>query len=163
MSFCFLNMRRQLSRGLLILITASVTTSAFAGRVPTRYNERYQSLFAEQELFRKRPELLACVAFARNFAQTSRDSVFNKLRFTAKSVQTAYVWEGLYQGVAHQKVTIYGEGRIRAYSFFENWEPAVIRCDVPIQGAPSIDLEVAKDERSGDAPDINPSANVIKN
>jgi len=163
MSFYFLVARRQFPIGLLFVMSASMATNAFAGRVPTKYNERYQSLYAEQELFRKRPELLACVAFAKNFAQSSRDSVFNKLRFTSKSVQTAYVWEGISQGVAHQKVSIYGEGRIRAYSFFENWEPAVIRCDVPIQGAPSIDFEVAKDERSGDAPEINPSANVIKN
>ena len=125
-----------------------LSANAFAGRVPTKYNDRYQALYAEQELFRKRPELLGCIALARDYAQSSGDGVFNKLRFTPKSVQTAFVAEGVRQGTAYQSVLIYGEGRVRAYSFFENWEPAVIRCDIPVQGASKVVLEMGKDMRS---------------
>ena len=63
-------------------------------------------------------------------------------------MQTAFVAEGVRQGTAYQSVLIYGEGRVRAYSFFENWEPAVIRCDIPVQGAPKVVLEMGKDMRS---------------
>lgn len=124
-----------------------LSANAFAGRVPTKYNDRYQALYAEQELFRKRPELLGCVALARDHAQSSSDSVFNKLRFTPKSVQTAFVTEGVRQGTGYQSILIYGEGRVRAYSFFENWEPAVIRCDIPVQGASKVVLEMVKEIR----------------
>ncbi len=134
---------------LVTLCVGLLSANAFAGRVPTKYNDRYQALYAEQELFRKRPELLGCVALARDYAQSSSDSVFNKLRFTPKSVQTAYVIEGVRQGTGYQSILIYGEGRVRAYSFFENWEPAVIRCDIPVQGASKVALEIGKDPRSG--------------
>src|SRR5574343_688099 len=140
-----------------------LSANAFAGRVPTKYNDRYQALYAEQELFRKRPELLGCIALARDYAQSSGDGVFNKLRFTPKSVQTAFVAEGVRQGTAYQSVLIYGEGRVRAYSFFENWEPAVIRCDIPVQGASKVVLEMGKDMRStvtGAAASVN---DVTKN
>jgi hypothetical protein len=130
----------------VLLLFGLITTQAFAGRVPTKYNDRYQSLYAEQELFRKRPELLGCVALAKDFAQTTSGSVFNKLRFTPKSVQTAYVLEGTLQGMPYQKVRIYAEGRVRAYSFFENWEPAVVLCDVPLEGPPRIVLEMGKNQ-----------------
>jgi len=133
---------------LVALCFGLLSANAFAGRVPTKYNDRYQALYAEQELFRKRPELLGCIALARDYAQSSGDGVFNKLRFTPKSVQTAFVAEGVRQGTAYQSVLIYGEGRVRAYSFFENWEPAVIRCDIPVQGASKVVLEMGKDMRS---------------
>lgn len=166
MNFFTLISVRTLRMGLLFVIGFE-SVNAFAGRVPTKYNDRYQTLYAEQELFRKRPELLGCVALAKDFAQTSTDSVFNKLRFTQKSVQSAYVVEGSQQGVAYQKVVIYGEGRVRAYSFFENWEPAVISCGIPMQGTPKIVLEmdkgqVSRGERAG-AESVNASADVTKN
>ena len=150
-------------RVFLLLLLGLFTTQAFAGRVPTKYNDRYQSLYAEQELFRKRPELLGCVALARDFAQTNSGSVFNKLRFTPKSVQTAYVLEGTLQGVPYQKVRIYAEGRVRAYSFFENWEPAVVSCDVPLEGAPRIVLEMGKSPSSGSSSAGNVMTDVTKN
>jgi len=167
MSIYALITTRPLRIGLVLLI-GFTTVNAFAGRVPTKYNDRYQTLYAEQELFRKRPELLGCVALAREFAQTNSDSVFNKLRFTPKSVQSAYVVEDSQQGGAYQKVLIYGEGRVRAYSFFENWEPAVINCDVPMQGLPKITLEVDKGqaprgESTGEATGINTTEGVTKN
>jgi hypothetical protein len=147
MSFFKLISARTLRMGLLLVI-GFMSVNAFAGRVPTKYNDRYQTLYVEQELFRKRPELLGCVALAKNFAQTNADTVFNKLRFTPKSVQSAYVVEGIQQGGAYQKVVIYGEGRVRAYSFFENWEPAVVSCDIPMQGIPKIVLEISSDQAS---------------
>lgn len=108
-----------------ILLAATVTAG---GRVPTTYNQRYQALFAEQEMFRKRPELLSCVLAARDYVQTDSASVFNKLRFTPKSLQTAYVDEGSINGKNFCMVRMHGEGRIRAYSFLENWEGADISC-----------------------------------
>lgn len=128
----------------LAAMSGLLSANALAGRVPTKYNERYQALYAEQELFRKRPELLGCVNNAKDLVQASSDSLFNKLRFTAQSVQTAYVVDGVRQGVAYQKVIIQGEGRLRAYSFFENWERAVVTCDQPLVGEPKVVLEIAK-------------------
>lgn len=158
---------RPLRMGLLLSI-GFMSVNAFAGRVPTKYNDRYQTLYAEQEMFRKRPELLGCVALAKDFAQTNSDTVFNKLRFTPKSVQTAYVVEGSQQGMPYQKLQIYGEGRVRAYSFFENWEPAVIHCDIPMQGTPKIVLEMDKGqsprgESTAGATAVNVPAGVTKN
>jgi len=129
---------------LMAIMSVLISTDALAGRVPTKYNERYQTLYAEQELFRKRPELLGCVNNAKDLVQTSSNSLFNKLRFTTKSVQTAYVVDGIRQGVASQKVVIQGEGRLRAYSFFENWELAVITCEQPVGGDPKVTLEIDK-------------------
>lgn len=128
----------------LAAMSGLLSANALAGRVPTKYNERYQALYAEQELFRKRPELLGCVNNAKDLVQASSDSLFNKLRFTAQSVQTAYVVDGIRQGIAYQKVIIQGEGRLRAYSFFENWEPAIVTCDQPLGGEPKVVLEIAK-------------------
>lgn len=129
---------------LMAVISVLISMDALAGRVPTKYNERYQTLYAEQELFRKRPELLGCVNNAKDLVQASSNSLFNKLRYTTKSVQTAYVVDGILQGVAYQKVVIQGEGRLRAYSFFENWEPAVITCEQPVGGDPKVTLEIDK-------------------
>jgi hypothetical protein len=134
---------------LILLVGGCISTQAFAGRVPTKYNDRYQTLYAEQELFRKRPELLGCVVLAKDFVQTNSAGVFNKLRFTAKSVQTAYVIAGAQTGMPYQKVRIYGEGRLRAYSFFENWEPAVVNCEIPMEGAPRILFDMEKSSSEG--------------
>lgn len=129
---------------LLALVGGLLSVNAFAGRVPTKYNDRYQTLYADQELFRKRPELLGCVNDAKELAQASSSTVFNKLRFTPKSVQSAYVVDALRQGVAYQKVVIHAEGRLKAYSFFENWEPAVITCVQPLVGDPQVSFELSK-------------------
>jgi hypothetical protein len=59
-------------------------------------------------------------------------------------VQTAYVVDGIQQGIAYQRVVIQSEGRLRAYSFFENWEPAVISCEQPVVGDPKVTLEIDK-------------------
>lgn len=127
------------------------------GRVPTAYNQRYQALYAEQELFRKRPELLGCVHAARDFAQSSQTAIFNKLRFTSSSVQTGFVSEALSSSRVSRTVRMQGEGRVRAYSFLENWEPANITCtffsgDSPLvqlsvleEGSPKDDLSVTKE------------------
>lgn len=147
----------------VLLLLGLLTTQAFAGRVPTKYNDRYQSLYTEQELFRKRPELLGCVSLAKDFAQTNSSSLFNKLRFMPKSVQTAYVLEGTLQGVPYQKVRIYAEGRLKAYSFFENWEPAVINCDVPQEGVPRIILDMDNSQPSTSNSTANTSGVVTKN
>lgn len=154
---------RSYSLCLILLVGGCISTQAFAGRVPTKYNDRYQTLYAEQELFRKRPELLGCVALAKDFAQTNSGSVFNKLRFNAKSVQTAYVLEGMQTGMPYQKVRIYGEGRVRAYSFFENWEPAVVNCNIPMEGTPRIllDMEKVPSSEGGNASRVSPD--VTKN
>ena len=125
-------------------VSVLISADALAGRVPTKYNERYQALYAEQELFRKRPELLGCVNNAKDAVQASSNSLFNKVRFTAKSVQTAYVLDGIQQGIAYQRVVIQSEGRLRAYSFFENWESAVITCEQPVAGDPKVTLEIDK-------------------
>lgn len=125
-------------------VSVLVSADALAGRVPTKYNERYQALYAEQELFRKRPELLGCVNNAKDAVQASSNSLFNKVRFTAKSVQTAYVVDGIQQGIAYQRVVIQSEGRLRAYSFFENWEPAVITCEQPVASDPKVTMEIDK-------------------
>jgi hypothetical protein len=81
---------------------------------------------------------------AKDAVQASSNSLFNKVRFTAKSVQTAYVVDGIQQGIAYQRVVIQSEGRLRAYSFFENWEPAVISCEQPVVGDPKVTLEIDK-------------------
>ena len=60
---------------LMLLCLAFSQGTQAAGRVPTTYNQRYQALYAEQELFRKRPELLSCVYAARDFAQASQAAV----------------------------------------------------------------------------------------
>lgn len=125
-------------------VSVLIAADALAGRVPTKYNERYQALYAEQELFRKRPELLGCVNNAKDAVQASSNSLFNKVRFTAKSVQTAYVVDGIQQGIAYQRVVIQSEGRLRAYSFFENWEPAVITCEQPVASDPKVTMEIDK-------------------
>ena len=111
-----------------VLALLAATAVVAGGRVPTAYNQRYQALFAEQEMFRKRPELLGCVLAARDSVQMDASAVFNKLRFTSKSVQSAYVVEGVAQGKNFRAVQIRGEGRVRAYSFLENWEDAEITC-----------------------------------
>ena len=76
--------------------------------------------------------------------QASSNSLFNKVRLTAKSVQTAYVVDGIQQGIAYQRVVIQSEGRLRAYSFFENWEPAVITCEQPVASDPKVTMEIDK-------------------
>lgn len=131
----------------LIVVTFLISicmTEAYAGRVPTKYNDRYQALYAEQETFRKRPELLSCVAFAKDAAQNNANSVFNKLRFTQKSVQTGYVTEEVKEGVIYLTTRIFAEGRVKAYSFFENWEAAEIYCAIPEYAKPIIRLDPAK-------------------
>jgi len=145
------------NRVVMLLLLGLISTQVFAGRVPTKYNDRYQSLYAEQELFRKRPELLGCVALAKDFAQTENTAVFNKLRFTAKSVQTAYVIEGSQASGPYQKVRIQGEGRVRAYSFFENWEPAVIDCEIPATGVPRVVLDMGRRQ----SPDSGSAGNMV--
>lgn len=102
--------------------------SMAGGRVPTTYNQRYQALFAEQELFRKRPELLGCVDVSRDFVQTSATAIFNKLRFQPASAQKGFVIEELVAGKITRTVRVRAEGRVRAYSFLENWETAEITC-----------------------------------
>ena len=133
---------QKLRRALLTIVGVMLATNAFAGRVPTKYNDRYQTMYVEQELFRKRPELLACVNSAKEFVQANNNSLFNKLRFTPKSVQTGYMVDGVQNGVAFEKTVIKAEGRIRAYSLFENWELAIITCDQPLGGEPKITLEM---------------------
>lgn len=115
------------------------------GRVPTVYNQRYQALYAEQELFRKRPELLGCVFAARDFAQSNRAAVFNKLRFTPSSVQTGFVTEAATAGKMTRTVRILGEGRVRAYSFLENWEPAELTCTFVAGQQARVQLSVMDD------------------
>lgn len=109
-------------------LLATTASAQGRGRVPTGYNQRYQVLFAEQEMFRKRPELLGCVQAAKDFVLMNNGAVFNKLRFNAKSVESAYVVEGLVGGKRLRTVRMHGEGRVRAYSFLENWEDAEIVC-----------------------------------
>ena len=125
-------------------IVSMLIDVAHAQRVPTKYNDRYQTLYAEQETFRKRPELLGCVAFAKDAALNTNKSPFNKLRFNQQSVQSAYVTEDVQQDVAYLRIRILGEGRIRAYSFLENWETAEINCAIPLTGTPSVSLEIGK-------------------
>jgi hypothetical protein len=126
------------------VIVSMLIDVAHAQRVPTKYNDRYQTLYAEQETFRKRPELLGCVAFAKDAVLNSNILPFNKLRFNQQSVQTAYVSEDVQQDVAYLRIRILAEGRIRAYSFLENWETAEINCAIPLTGAPKVSLEIAK-------------------
>ena len=132
-------------RAMVVAVTVSMFIDvAHAQRVPTKYNDRYQTLYAEQETFRKRPELLGCVAFAKDAALNTNKSPFNKLRFNQQSVQTAFVTEEVQQDVALLKIRILAEGRIRAYSFLENWETAEINCAIPLTGTPSVSLEIGK-------------------
>lgn len=116
------------------------------GRVPTTYNQRYQALFAEQELFRQRPELLGCVMAARDWVQKDATATFNKLRFDAKSVRSAYVVEGATDTQPrrnYREVRMHGEGRVRAYSFLENWEAADIECRFVAGQEPLVTFGVA--------------------
>jgi hypothetical protein len=129
--------------GLLSLVVSTAAAQG-RGRVPTGYNQRYQALYAEQELFRKRPELLGCVQAAKDAIQTSDALIFNKLRFNTRSVESAYVVEGVVGGKSFQTVRMRGEGRVRAYSFLENWETADIRCHVVSGDDPSIRINVAE-------------------
>ena len=125
----------------LPLLTATATAQG-RGHVPTAYNQRYQALFAEQEMFRKQPELLGCVQAAKDFVQTNTGAVFNKLRFNTKSVESAYVVEGVVGGKNFQTVRIHGEGRVRAYSFLENWDDVAISCRAVAGEEPSIQISV---------------------
>lgn len=132
---------------LTFVVPFVITTTVLAqgrGRVPTGYNQRYQALFAEQEMFRKRPELLGCVLAARDTVQTDASAIFNKLRFTSKSVQSAYMVEGVTQGRNFRNVRIQGEGRVRAYSFLENWEPAEITCRFVAGADPAVLIWIAE-------------------
>ncbi len=139
---------------LMLLCLAFSQGAQAAGRVPTTYNQRYQALYAEQELFRKRPELLSCVYAARDFAQTSQAAIFNKLRFTASSVQTGFVSEESSKGKVTRTVRMHGEGRVRAYSFLENWEPADIVCTFAAGDAPRVQLSVVDDNSSKENPAV---------
>lgn len=121
-----------------------MSTSFAGGRVPTTYNQRYQALFSEQELFRKRPELLGCVDAARDYAQSNNAAIFNKFRFSAASVQTAYVGEQLDGGKVTRLVKIRADGRVRAYSFLENWETAEIVCTFVSGAQARVQLSVAE-------------------
>jgi hypothetical protein len=139
-----LNYHGSIGRAALTLIACLVCVeAAHASRVPTKYNDRYQALYAEQELFRNRPELLGCVAFAKDAVQNAAGSPFNKLRYTPQSVQTAYVTEAILEGVGYLNVRIRAEGRIKAYSFLENWENAEINCAIPVSGPPRVSIEIA--------------------
>lgn len=132
--------------GVLSLLVVGVATAG--GRVPTTYNQRYQALFAEQELFRQRPELLGCVLAARNLAENDRAAVFNKLRFDVKSVQSAYVVEDVTTTKPprnYRQVRMHAEGRVRAYSFLENWETADIECRFVAGQEPQVTLGIAAD------------------
>lgn len=135
-------MKRPIVTAALALL--AVTPVVAGGRVPTTYNQRYQALFAEQEMFRKRPELLGCVLAARDTVQTDASAVFNKLRFTSQSVQAAYVAEGAMQGQNFRTVRIRGEGRVRAYSFLENWEAAEITCRFVAGADPVVRIWIAE-------------------
>ena len=139
-------MKRIAWLGMLSLLTAGVATAG--GRVPTVYNQRYQALFAEQELFRQRPELLGCVLAARDLVQKDSATIFNKLRFDTRSVQGAYVVEGITDANPHRnyrQVRMHGEGRVRAYSFLENWEAADIECRFVAGQDPKVMLGIAAD------------------
>ena len=95
-------------------------------------------------MFRKRPELLGCVLAARDTVQTDASAIFNNLRFTSKSVQSAYMVEGVTQGKNFRNVRIQGEGRVRAYSFLENWEPAEITCRFVAGADPAVRIWIAE-------------------
>lgn len=147
---------RLMLRALLIVLTVCTSLVAEAGgRVPTDYNRRYQILFAQQEMFRLRPELLACVFAARDYIQNTQTTVFNKLNFTPKSVQTAYVAEGVEQGKNVRTIRMTGSGRVRAYSFLENWENADIECRFISGASPTVRLTVGADDA---ASNVLPSA-----
>lgn len=135
-------MKRPLLIAVLPLL--AITAVMAGGRVPTTYNQRYQALFAEQEMFRKRPELLSCVLAARDMVQTDATTVFNKLRFNAPSVRSGYVAEGVMQGKNYRTVRIYGEGRVRAYSFLENWEAAEINCRFVSGDNPAVRISIVE-------------------
>ena len=137
--------RRQCARIAVLAALSLLASTASAqgrGRVPTSYNQRYQALFAEQEMFRKRPELLGCVQAAKDFVQTNSGAVFNKLRFNTKSVESAYVVEGVVGGKNFQTVRMHGEGRVRAYSFLENWDDADISCRTVAGEEASVQISV---------------------
>ncbi len=136
-------MKRPIFIAALTLLAATAVLAA-GGRVPTTYNQRYQALFSEQEMFRKRPELLSCVLAARDMVQTDASAIFNKLRFTSKSVQSAYVVEGVAQDRNFRTVRIHGEGRVRAYSFLENWEGADITCRFVAGADPTVRIWIAE-------------------
>ena len=132
--------------GVLFLLAANMVSAG--GRVPTTYNQRYQALFAEQALFRQRPELLGCVLAARDLVQKDGAAIFNKLRFDMKSVQGAYVVEGMTDTKParnYRQVRMQGEGRVRAYSFLENWEAAEIECRFVAGQDPKVILGIVAD------------------
>jgi hypothetical protein len=124
------------------------------GRVPTTYNQRYQAIYAEQELFRKRPELLGCVYAARDFAQNNQSATFNKLRFMPTNVQTGFVIEELSGNKLTRTVRMRGEGRIRAYSFLENWEQAGITCVFVAGEQPRVQLNMIDETSSKENPAV---------
>lgn len=124
------------------------------GRVPTSYNQRYQAIYAEQELFRKRPELLGCVYAARDFAQNNQVAIFNKLRFMATSVQTGFVTEEFSGNKVTRTVRMRGEGRVRAYSFLENWEQAGITCVFAAGEQPRVQLNMLEETSSNENPAV---------
>ena len=127
-------------------VSVLIAADALAGRVPTKYNERYQALYAEQELFRKRPELLGCVNNAKDAVQASSNSLFNKVRFTAKSVQTAYVVDGIQQGIGRCPHAEQVRGRSRVFLFGRGpnvhatsssaWLPSSRRASSPVRPQP---------------------------
>lgn len=151
------NLRELLLSGLAAVSVLSVLDAEAGGRVPTNYNRRYQVIFAEQELFRQRPELLACVYATRDYIQNTSSALFNKLNFSPKTVQSAYVEELPERGKDTRIIRMTGEGRVRAYSFLENWEPADIECRFAAGADPVVHLAVGTSDDAGSA---RPSAGV---
>jgi hypothetical protein len=130
---------------IILMHAAMVDESSARGRVPTNYNQRYQALFAEQELFRKRPELLGCVYAARDYIDASNDATFNKLRYQANNVEAGFVIEAGPLEKITRTVRISGEGRVRAYSFLENWEAAEVQCTFVSGEQPLVRLNLLGD------------------
>lgn len=138
--------------GLVVVCLLGGFDAEAGGRVPTGYNRRYQVIFAEQELFRQRPELLACVYATREYIQNTSNALFNKLTFSPKTVQMAFVEEVAERGKDTRIIRMKGEGRVRAYSFLENWEAADIECRFVAGGDPVVRLGVGNSDDSGGAP-----------
>lgn len=130
---------------MILIQSVVVDESSARGRVPTNYNQRYQALFAEQELFRNRPELLGCVYAARDYMDASNEATFNKLRYQANNVEAGFVIEvGPLEKIT-RTIRINGEGRVRAYSFLENWEAAEVVCTFVSGEQPLVRLNLLVD------------------
>ena len=119
----------------LSLILMSGNTSAYArSAVTTKTEQTYRGLIIQGE----RPEIVSCMTAATRAVKES--SGFDRIRWNSNSTDTALMNEELQNDQLVRSVHITAAARVRAYSFFDNYEKVEISCNQVNQSMPRVTI-----------------------